>query len=100
MVRDRGSLEFAEKAKQFAERQITIAKKLEDEELLRKANIYIAYYLMFVGRLEDAKQKIQQQVKPDKEKDSVNEMALAALHRVDLINTHVKKKMKKELHAL
>lgn len=85
--RDRNEVRFATNAKDFAERQLIIAKKLDDKDLERKARTYIGYYFMFIGDYDSARTIISAQ-RNNVQHDSVNDMIVAALFRIDLLEQH------------
>jgi hypothetical protein len=100
MSRDRGSVMNATRARQFAEHQLWIARRLGDQQLERKAWIYISYYHMFMGRFRrcrrilDAILLARDSRNDDEEEeehgdhDSVNDMAHAAMARLNLLLLH------------
>jgi hypothetical protein len=90
----------ATRARQFAEHQLWIARRLGDQQLERKAWIYISYYHMFMGRFRrcrrilDAILLARDSRNDDEEEeehgdhDSVNDMAHAAMARLNLLLLH------------
>jgi len=92
MTRDSDNRINAEKARQFAERQLIIANKLEDGSLRLKAGIYIGYYFMWTKQFQKSEQILKKHLKISQisREEEVEKMAMAALVRLQQEVEHIR----------
>jgi len=83
MFRDKLNETNAEKAREFAEKQLKVGRLLGDVPLQQRANVYIGYYWIFKREWSKAERILSEQVAVSDEESEIHKIADAALVRLN-----------------